>query len=174
MTPTLGGSTPTGCSSSPTLPAGLVINASSCAISGTPTGIQSTTVYTISAVNGFGNGSSNINISVNSGAVVTTFAGSGTQGSTDATGTSASFDIPHGVAVDSSGNVYVAGMFNNKIRKISSAGLVTTLAGSGISGSTDATGTSASFNNPRGVAVDSSGNVYVADYNNHKIRKIVP
>jgi sugar lactone lactonase YvrE len=104
--------------------------------------------------------------------VVTTLAGSGSQGSTDGTGVAASFNIPTGVAVDSSGNVYVADSGNNLIRKITPAGVVNTFAGSGTQGSTDGTGVAASFNNPFGVAVDSSGNVYVADEYNNLVRKI--
>ena len=104
--------------------------------------------------------------------VVTTLAGSGDYGSTNGTGTAASFENPSGVAVDASGNVYVADSGNNKIRKISPAGAVTTLAGSGAYGSNDGTGTVASFENPSGVAVDASGNVYVADSGNNEIRKI--
>ena len=106
--------------------------------------------------------------------VVTTFAGqAGTQGSTDDTGTLARFNFPQGVAVDGSGNVYVADSGNSTIRMITPAGVVTTLAGAaGQVGSTDATGSSARFSSPTGVAVDTSGNVYVADLGNHKIRKI--
>jgi hypothetical protein len=103
---------------------------------------------------------------------VTTLAGSGSAGSADGTGTAASFNLPVGVALDGSGNVYVADGVNNLIRKITSAGVVSTLAGSGSVGSADGTGTAASFNNPYGVAVDGSGNVYVADFGNHLIRKI--
>ncbi|PIB35276.1 hypothetical protein BFP72_07625 [Reichenbachiella sp. 5M10] len=103
---------------------------------------------------------------------VTTLAGSGTAGNTDDNGTSASFNEPAGIAVDGSGNLYVADNRNHKIRKISTDGDVTTLAGSGNPGSTDENGTSASFNNPIGVAVDAAGSVYVADQVNHKIRKI--
>ena len=102
--------------------------------------------------------------------VVSTLAGS-TQGYTDGTGTSAKFDSPTGVAVDGAGNVYVADLYNHRIRKITASGVVSTLAGSA-SGYTDGTGTSAKFKNPTGVAVDGAGNVYVADYNNHGIRKI--
>ena len=103
---------------------------------------------------------------------VTTLAGSGSAGSTDGAGTSASFRGPNGLAVDSSGNVYVADRGNNTIRKITSSGIVTTLAGSSSPGSADGTGTAASFNSPAGVALDASGNLYVADSGNNKIRKI--
>ena len=105
---------------------------------------------------------------------VTTFAGSGSPGSTNANGTSASFYYPQGIAVDLSGNVYVTDNFNHLIRKIDPSGDVTTFAGSGSPGSTNAQGTSASFKNPADVAVDRSGNVYVTDRLNHLIRKIDP
>ncbi len=104
---------------------------------------------------------------------VTTLAGSLSPGATNATGTAASFSLPFGVAVDSFGNVYVADSANNLIRKISTGGVVTTLAGSaGVTGSTNGTGTAASFYDPSGVAVDSTGNVYVADTGNNLIREI--
>ena len=106
--------------------------------------------------------------------VVTTFAGNSVYGFINATGTSARFKYPEDVAVDGSGNVYVADKGNHSIRKITSSGVVTTLAGTGISGSTNATGTDASFNNPTDIAVDGSGNVYVADAGNYLIRKITP
>jgi sugar lactone lactonase YvrE len=107
--------------------------------------------------------------------VVTTLAGTaGTFGSADGTGTAASFNFPSGMAVDSAGNVYVTDEFNNTTRKVTPTGSVTTLAGSsaGISGSLDGTGAAARFNGPIGVAVDSAGNVYVADSRNHTIRKV--
>ena len=108
------------------------------------------------------------------GGTVTTLAGSGTAGYADGNGLSASFRYPYGVAVDGSGNVYVADSFNNRIRKITPSGTVTTLAGSGTAGYADGNGTSASFRSPWGVAVDGSGNVYVADTSNDRIRKITP
>jgi sugar lactone lactonase YvrE len=106
--------------------------------------------------------------------VVTTLAGiGGIAGSANGTGTAASFNAPAGVAIDASGNVYVADTGNSTIRKIAPGGAVTTLAGvAGQTGSSDGTGAAATFNQPQGVAVDSSGNVYVADTNNDTIRKI--
>jgi len=108
--------------------------------------------------------------------VVTTLAGTaGQYGSADGTGATARFSYPTGVAVDGAGNVYVADSDNNTIRKVTPAGVVTTLAGSsGQQGSADGTGAAASFYNPRGVAVDGSGNVYVADSDNNTIRKVTP
>jgi len=100
---------------------------------------------------------------------VTTLAGS-SSGSTDATGTSASFNNPYGITTDGT-NLYVADSGNHRIRQIViSTGVVTTLAGSS-SGYTDATGTSARFNYPRGITTDGT-NLYVADYGKHRIRKI--
>ena len=87
------------------------------------------------------------------------------------TGSAAGFYGPWGVAADAAGNVIVADAGNNAIRKITAAGVVTTLAGPG-AGSADGTGSAARFSSPAGVAVDAAGNVFVADYNNHTIRKV--
>ncbi len=101
-----------------------------------------------------------------------TFAGSGVSGATNATGASAQFSLPYDVAVDASGNLYIADC--TRVRKITPAQVVTTLAGSGISGTANGTGTGAQFMCASAVDVDSSGNVYVADTDAHQIRKITP
>jgi sugar lactone lactonase YvrE len=103
--------------------------------------------------------------------VVSTFAGSA-EGFADGSGSNAKFNTPSGIAIDSSSNLYVADTGNNRIRKISPAGLVTTLAGSGETGHADGVGSTASFNGPIGVAVDPRGVVFVADTYSDSIRKI--
>lgn len=113
---------------------------------------------------------------ITSAGVVTTLAGlAGTSGSTDGTGSAARFNLPAGLTVDGSGNIYVADTFNHTIRKVTSAGAATTVAGlAGTSGNTDGNGSNASFNYPSDVTVDGAGNLYVADTNNFTIRKITP
>jgi sugar lactone lactonase YvrE len=101
---------------------------------------------------------------------VSTLAGSGTAGFSNTA--PVQFYYPLGVAVDSAGNVYVADSANDRIRKITPGGTVTTLAGDGTPGFSNTE--PIRFNNPTGVAVDSAGNVYVADKFNHRIRKITP
>ena len=105
---------------------------------------------------------------------VTTLAGGGpgSASPTDGTGTAATFSGPRGVSVDSAGNVFVADTNYHAIRKITPAGVVTTLAGGLFIGSTDGTGSLASFKFPGGLAVDSSGVIWVADTNNDEIRKV--
>ena len=114
---------------------------------------------------------------------VTTIAGSpGIAGSDDGTGSSALFNYPGGIAVDETGNLFVADSFNNAIRGITptvSAGhtnwVVTTIAGTTLkAGSADGTGGVAQFNTPYGIAVDQGGNLYVADSSNNTIRKLRP
>lgn len=106
---------------------------------------------------------------------VTTLAGStGLTGTTDGIGSAARFFIPYGIAADGAGNVYVADTNNHSIRKLVVAtGTVTTLAGTpGVIGNNNGTGTAARFYFPFGLALDGAGNLYVADRNNHAIRKI--
>jgi hypothetical protein len=109
-----------------------------------------------------------------SGGTVTTLAGSGSAAYADGTGTAASFRSPTGLAIDSSGNLYVGDTANHRIRKVTPAGVVTTIAGSGTSGSSDnGTGTSARFNQPTGVALNPAQTVlYVSDTNNSRIRTV--
>lgn len=102
---------------------------------------------------------------------VTTLAGE-QGGFADGAATVARFNLPSGVAVDAQGTVYVADNFNHRIRKITSQGIVSTLAGTGSIGTADGSGSTAQFYDPTAVAVDAQGTVYVADYENHRIRKI--
>jgi sugar lactone lactonase YvrE len=111
--------------------------------------------------------------------VVTTLAGlAGCTGTNDGTGSAARFNYPNGVALDSTGNLYVADSGNHTIREVTPVGtnwVVTTLAGLADSaGSANGTNSAAQFNYPAGVAVDTNGNVYVSDTANHTIRKVTP
>ena len=101
------------------------------------------------------------------------FAGSGISGSTDGTGSGAQFDNPYGIALDSGGNLYVTDKGSQVIRKVTSGGAVTTIAGlAGSIGTTDGTAADARFNQPTGVAVGSAGDLYVADSANNAIRRV--
>lgn len=115
-----------------------------------------------------GAGSDSATSSTSSG-VVSTLAGDSSVtagGYADGTGTAALFNGPQGMAVDSSGNVYVADTANQRIRKITAAGVVTTFAGNSISDPfTNGTGTAATFASPIGIAIDSSGNLFVIEDN---------
>jgi sugar lactone lactonase YvrE len=107
--------------------------------------------------------------------MVMTLAGNPGYGIADGTGRAAQFRFPTGLAIDNAGDVYVGDSGNHTVRKVTSAGVVTTLAGlAGSAGSTDGTGSSARFYRPSGVAVDSAGSVYVADEWNCTIRKVTP
>ncbi len=106
---------------------------------------------------------------------VTTLAGSaGNTGNANGTGSVARFNRPFGVALDGATNIYVADCNNHRIRKITPAGLVSTYAGSGISGTNDGAGTTARFKNPQGLAFDSATNLFVTDSQNYTVRKITP
>ncbi len=103
--------------------------------------------------------------------IVSTLAGA-EPGFENGPGTSAKFTEPFGVSVDLQGNVYVAEVGNSRIRKITPLGIVSSFAGSGKIGFKNGEGATAEFNYPSGVAVDSMNNVYLADWGNHRIRKI--
>lgn len=103
---------------------------------------------------------------------VITLAGNGIAGFADGEGLSAQFNSPFGIDVDDQGNVYVADNSNNKIRKITPSGYVSTVAGSGAYGFLDGPANTARFASPYDVAVDKSGNIFVTDHANHRIRKI--
>src|ERR1017187_2674685 len=108
----------------------------------------------------------------------TTFAGNSGYGSADGTNSAARFAGNIGAVVDSAGNVYVTDFYNATIRKVTPVGtnwVVTTIAGlAGSPGSADGTNSAARFFNPDGVAVDSAGNLYVADDGSDTIRKVTP
>jgi sugar lactone lactonase YvrE len=103
---------------------------------------------------------------------VSTLAGNGIAGFNDATGTAAQFNSPWGVTADAAGNVFVGDTYNNRVRKITQDGTVSTIAGSGVNGTRDGLGSSAQFYWPMGIAIDAAGALYVADYLNNRIRKI--
>lgn len=117
---------------------------------------------------------------ISPGGVVSTFAGSGVRGGADGTGTAAEFNDPHSIAINpTTGVLYVteASLDNNtpRVRAITPAGVVTTLAGSGVPGMVDGTGTAAQFFFPTGIAVNpTNGIIYVADSYAHNIRAITP
>jgi trimeric autotransporter adhesin len=108
--------------------------------------------------------------------VSTVIAGTGVLGFSGDTGpaVSARLNTPRGVAVDAAGNVYIADTSNHRIRKIDTSGTITTIAGTGTGtfGGDNAAATAARVNSPQGVAVDSAGNVFIADTSNNRIRKI--
>jgi streptogramin lyase len=105
---------------------------------------------------------------------VTTIAGAGAVGFQDGAANEALFDAPVGLAIDEQGNIFVADTYNDRIRKISTDGQVTTVAGTGVAGYLDGQASEAMFDTPCAIAVDQQGNLFVADTGNNAIRKITP
>ncbi|MDR3696852.1 NHL repeat-containing protein [Mucilaginibacter sp.] len=109
---------------------------------------------------------------ISPGGMVSTLAGRIKRGSANGKGAAASFSHPDGIAVDKKGNVYVADVGNNKIRKITPDGMVSDFAGSGKRGADNGVALGATFYRPFGITIDNAGNLYVADYQNNLIRKV--
>ena len=115
---------------------------------------------------------------INSSGIITTVAGNGGTASTGDGGpaTAAGIGEPTGMVVDAAGNIYISDFYNNQIRQVNAAGIISTIAGNGTFGFSGDGGpaTNAEFRYPLDVAVDASGNVFVSDRNNSRIRKIFP
>jgi sugar lactone lactonase YvrE len=110
--------------------------------------------------------------------IINTVAGNGTAGHSGDGGkaTSAELDLPEGIAVDAAGNIYIADTYNNRIRKVTaSTGDISTVAGNGTEGYSGDGGaaTSAELNQPTAVAVDSGGDIYIADLGNNRVREVI-
>ncbi len=105
---------------------------------------------------------------------VTTFAGSYTSGYVDGPAATARFSGPVGIVQDATGNVYVSEVNNFRIRRIDPAGMVSTIAGSGVRGHLDGPAATARFFEPQGIALDAAGNLYIADRAGNRIRKLTP
>jgi uncharacterized protein (TIGR03437 family) len=120
---------------------------------------------------------------VSTSGIITTVAGNGTQGFSGDGGaaTAASLGFPVAVAVDAAGNLFIADLYNNRVRKVSTNGVITTVAGNGTKNVQSGLGsysgdngpaTAAGLNYPYGVAVDASGNLFIADLYNNRVRKV--
>ena len=111
---------------------------------------------------------------ISTSGTITTIAGNGSLGFSGdgAAATNAMLNLPTGVAVDASGNVFIADGNNNRIRKVDTSGIITTVAGSSVSsfGGDGGMATAAGLNGTYGVAIDASGDIYIADYNHQRIR----
>jgi sugar lactone lactonase YvrE len=112
---------------------------------------------------------------MNSVGIPIKFAGDGSQSSVDGTGTSASFSRPTALTIDAAGNLFVVDRGSCLVRKVTPAGVVTTIAGNNMhAGYLDGKGTTAMFYDPTGIAVDIANNLYICDHGNNMIRKITP
>ena len=113
---------------------------------------------------------------VNTSGIISTYAGTGTGGFSGdgAAATAAKLNMPNGVTFDAAGNAYIADAYNNRIRKVTPGGVISTFAGTGTAGASGDGGaaTAAQLNKPFGLTFDGAGNSYISDFQNHKIRKI--
>lgn len=158
--------------------------------SGTAGGAMAWTVAGIPLQNGVNNltftaldvrgnsASARLAVTFNPQQVISTFAGNGQSGGTGDGGAAigARLFFPTGIAADANGNLYVADSANNRVRRITPAGVILPFAGNGMLGSSGDGGQAAdaTFNQPQSVAVDSTGNVYISDTGNHRVRKVAP
>lgn len=110
--------------------------------------------------------------------IISTFAGNGTFGYSGDGGlaTSAQLRQPNGLTIDGAGNIYIADDFNHCVRRVTPAGIISTFAGTGVQGYSGDGGpaTSAQLNKPYGLTIDRMGNIYIAEYLNHCVRKVTP
>jgi trimeric autotransporter adhesin len=115
---------------------------------------------------------------VTSGGIISTIAGTGSKGFSgdDGPATSAQLNQPWGIAVDVAGNLFIADLVNHRVRKVTPGGVINTIAGMGIPGYSGdgAPATAAQLTYPTSVAIDTAGNLFIADSGNHRIRKVAP
>ncbi len=142
-------------------------------IHGRPT-VPSTASHTVTASNSAGSSQATVEIRIQAADVLTWAGTAGMLGSADGRGADARFVRPTDVAVDAAGNAFVVEELGHKLRRITPSGEVTTLAGADDSGFVDGVGSAARFSHPSGVAVDTAGNVFVADSGNATIRRVAP